>query len=146
MSWHGPLSYWDIQYILTSREARARRFLSPAGTSEAELPVPHTTARGTERSCVGEQASCSWWGFFGKKASPSCLQGSEGHMFHRYPQHSAAPRGCMPSSSCLQEQVEYQLLRKQASGKLWPIGNYVRHVWSLRTTDELAIPTLENRC
>lgn len=27
MSWHGPLSYWDVQYILARREARARRFL-----------------------------------------------------------------------------------------------------------------------
>lgn len=36
-----------------------------------------------------------------------------------------------------------QLLSKTASGKLRPIGNYVRHGWSLKTTDELAIPALE---
>lgn len=101
MSWHGPLSDWDVQYIPTRRGTCARRFLCQAGTS-AEA-VPHPTARGTDPSCEAEQAPCSCWGVFGKQASPSLSpffwqaslsqlpQGSEGGRFHSHPQHPAAP-------------------------------------------------------
>lgn len=62
MSWHSPQSDWDIQYIPTRREARARRFLRPAGTSaEAELSV--TPQPGGQKEAVWE-APCSWWGGF----------------------------------------------------------------------------------
>lgn len=83
MSWHAPLSDWDIQYILTRGEACARRFLCLACTSsEAELSVPHTMARGTALSCTWESRPLAFEeGVFGKKASPSCPRARRGAGF-----------------------------------------------------------------
>lgn len=187
MSWYDPLSDWDVQYILTRREACARRFLYLA---EAVLSVPDTMVRGAERSCVREQGSCSGWGSFWQDSLSQPPQGLEGCGFQTpralcciqpCPAHGTEPLGwfgkagccslvcyaelwaqpvsstwghrphvtlertrwarggsraeaALPSSSHLQEEVGYQLLSKKASGKLWPIENYVRHVWSLKTT------------
>lgn len=83
MSWHDPLSDWDTQYIPTRGEACARRFLCLACTSsEAELSVPHTMARGTALSCTWESRPLALEeDIFGKKASPSCPRARRGAGF-----------------------------------------------------------------
>lgn len=80
MSWHGPQNDWDIQYIPTRREARARRFLYPAGTSaEAELSVPAGHHSQGDRMKLCGRALDE--GVFGKKASSSCPRARRGAGF-----------------------------------------------------------------